>query len=219
VDSLRLLAEHQRDHRQAEHDAGQHQRPHRPSAEGGARHEQSDRGHPAPPAPVGAGARAKSRKNPKLFLSAGSINGGQSAPFSSRPTRSRNGPQKSSSPYARNARVHSAEQIGQLRGSFRQFGQVWPILIRQDGTIIAGHGRLEAAKAEGFKTIRVIVAFGWTAMVYKLTDAAQKSWPPRDRSARYDIELTAISQRVARRFHNPAAACPRNPSHLRLWVP
>lgn len=65
-------------------------------------------------------------------------------------------------PYERNARIHGAEQIGQLRASFREFGQVWPVLIRKDGTIIAGHGRLEAAKAEGLKTIRVIVASGWT---------------------------------------------------------
>jgi ParB-like chromosome segregation protein Spo0J len=65
-------------------------------------------------------------------------------------------------PYAGNARLHSPEQIAQLRGSFRQFGQVWPVLVRKDGTLIAGHGRLEAAKAEGFKTVRVIVANGWT---------------------------------------------------------
>lgn len=65
-------------------------------------------------------------------------------------------------PYQRNARTHSAKQIEQLRGSFRQFGQVWPILAREDGTIIAGHGRLEAAKAEGLAKVRVIVAAGWS---------------------------------------------------------
>lgn len=65
-------------------------------------------------------------------------------------------------PYARNARKHSAKQVEQLRASFREFGQVWPILVREDGTIIAGHGRLEAAKAEGLTEIRVIVARGWS---------------------------------------------------------
>jgi ParB-like chromosome segregation protein Spo0J len=64
--------------------------------------------------------------------------------------------------YERNARTHSDKQVEQLRGSFRKFGQVWPILVREDGTIIAGHGRLEAAKAEKLKTVQVIVAHDWT---------------------------------------------------------
>ena len=65
-------------------------------------------------------------------------------------------------PYERNARTHSPEQIEQLRNSFRTYGQVWPILVREDGTVISGHGRIEAAKAEGFGTLQVIVARGWT---------------------------------------------------------
>jgi len=65
-------------------------------------------------------------------------------------------------PYERNARTHSKKQIQQLRDSFRSFGQVWPILVREDGTIIAGHGRLEAAKAEGLTEVRVILASGWS---------------------------------------------------------
>lgn len=66
-------------------------------------------------------------------------------------------------PYDRNARKHSDKQVNQLRRSFKQFGQVWPLLVREDGTIIAGHGRFEAAKAEGFTQVRVIVARDWTA--------------------------------------------------------
>jgi ParB-like chromosome segregation protein Spo0J len=66
-------------------------------------------------------------------------------------------------PYDRNARKYGAIQIEQLRGSFRKFGQVWPLLVREDGTVIAGHGRLEAAKLEGFTQVRVIVATGWSA--------------------------------------------------------
>lgn len=64
--------------------------------------------------------------------------------------------------YERNARKHSAKQVDQLRGSFRKFGQVWPILVREDGTIIAGHGRLAALKAEGITEVRVLVAKGWS---------------------------------------------------------
>ena len=40
---------------------------------------------------------------------------------------------------------------------------MWPLLVHEDGTIIAGHGRLKAAKLEGFTEIRVIVAAGWPA--------------------------------------------------------
>jgi len=64
--------------------------------------------------------------------------------------------------YEGNARKHSQKQVDQLRSSFRQFGQVWPILVRGDDTVIAGHGRLEAAKQEAFTEVRVIVAKGWT---------------------------------------------------------
>ncbi len=64
--------------------------------------------------------------------------------------------------YDRNARKHPPQQLKQLRSSFQKYGQVWPVLVRADGTIIAGHGRFEAAKAEGYTEIRVIVASGWS---------------------------------------------------------
>jgi GNAT superfamily N-acetyltransferase len=64
-------------------------------------------------------------------------------------------------PYARNARVHPPEQIRQLRASIRKFGQVWPILVDEGGTIIAGHGRLQAAKREKMTEVTVIVAKDW----------------------------------------------------------
>ena len=50
-------------------------------------------------------------------------------------------------PYVNNARTHSTEQINQLRASLREFGFVNPILVDADLNVIAGHGRLEAAKA------------------------------------------------------------------------
>ena len=52
-------------------------------------------------------------------------------------------------PYEHNARTHSPDQIDKLRASLREFGFVNPILIDQDYGIIAGHGRLLAAQAEG----------------------------------------------------------------------
>jgi ParB-like chromosome segregation protein Spo0J len=66
-------------------------------------------------------------------------------------------------PAKRNARTHSAEQIEQLRLAMRKFGFPKPILVRHTRRIIAGHGRWEAAKLEGFKTVPVIIApRAWT---------------------------------------------------------
>ena len=49
-------------------------------------------------------------------------------------------------PYPRNARTHSKKQIKQIAHSIRQFGFTNPILIDKDTMILAGHGRIEAAK-------------------------------------------------------------------------
>jgi hypothetical protein len=46
----------------------------------------------------------------------------------------------------RNARIHGVEQIGQIRASLREFGWTMPVLVRENGMLIAGHGRLEAAR-------------------------------------------------------------------------
>lgn len=48
-------------------------------------------------------------------------------------------------PYARNARTHPDEQIGQIAASMQRFGFTIPMLVAENGTIIAGHGRLIAA--------------------------------------------------------------------------
>lgn len=76
-------------------------------------------------------------------------------------------------PYARNARTHPEEQIEQIMGSMRRFGFTIPMLIAEDGTIIAGHGRFEAARRLGFDEVPVMVARGWTedqARQYTLAD-------------------------------------------------
>lgn len=65
-------------------------------------------------------------------------------------------------PYSRNTRLHGKEQIEQIRASMRQFGWTIPVLVREDGTVIAGHGRLAAGKVEGYKQVPVIIAAGWT---------------------------------------------------------
>lgn len=56
-------------------------------------------------------------------------------------------------PYARNARTHSKKQIRQIARSIERFGFVNPVLIGDEGQIIAGHGRVEAARLLGIKTV------------------------------------------------------------------
>lgn len=66
-------------------------------------------------------------------------------------------------PYAKNARTHSEAQIGQLAQSIRKFGWTNPILVDGAKGIIAGHGRLAAAKALGMTEVPVIELAGLTA--------------------------------------------------------
>lgn len=61
-------------------------------------------------------------------------------------------------PYARNARTHSKEQIAQLRASLREFGFVSPAVIDNDYNILVGHGRIMAAREEGYKTVPCVFA-------------------------------------------------------------
>jgi len=60
-------------------------------------------------------------------------------------------------PYARNARTHSDEQIAQIAASIAEFGFVNPCLVGADGVLVAGHGRLAAARKLGLPTVPVVV--------------------------------------------------------------
>lgn len=59
-------------------------------------------------------------------------------------------------PYARNARTHSDAQVAQIAGSIREFGFTNPVLIDADGGIIAGHGRVTAARKLGMQEVPCI---------------------------------------------------------------
>ena len=65
-------------------------------------------------------------------------------------------------PYARNARTHSAEQVAQIAASMREFGFTNPVLLDEQGTIIAGHGRLAAAQKLALDRIPTITLRGLT---------------------------------------------------------
>ena len=60
-------------------------------------------------------------------------------------------------PYARNARTHSDDQVAQIAASIAEFGFTNPILAGRDGVIVAGHGRLAAAKKLGLAVVPVVV--------------------------------------------------------------
>jgi DNA modification methylase len=65
-------------------------------------------------------------------------------------------------PYARNARTHSEEQVGQIAASIREWGWTVPVLVDEAGGIIAGHGRILAAQKLGIAEVPCMVAAGWS---------------------------------------------------------
>jgi site-specific DNA-methyltransferase (adenine-specific) len=92
-------------------------------------------------------------------------------------------------PYARNAREHSKEQIQNLRASLREFGFVAPLLIDANDNILAGHGRLLAAKAEGMTEVPCV-------LVEHLTDVQRRAYILADNrlaeQASWDAELVSL---------------------------
>lgn len=79
-----------------------------------------------------------------------------------------------------NARIHSKEQITKLRSSLREFGFVNLIIIDEDFNVIAGHGRLEAAKAESIAEVPCM-------FVNHLTDAQKKAYIIADNRMAIDV--------------------------------
>lgn len=76
-------------------------------------------------------------------------------------------------PYGRNAKIHGPEQINRLRESLRQFGFVRPLLVDRELRLIAGHGMLEAARAEGMMQVPCVLVEG-------LTDAQRRAYVHAD---------------------------------------
>ncbi|MBT7443373.1 MAG: site-specific DNA-methyltransferase [Methylococcales bacterium] len=92
-------------------------------------------------------------------------------------------------PYTNNARTHSDEQVSQIADSIREFGFVNPVLVNGSNVIIAGHGRLLAAKKLGMTEVPVIVLGHLTeAQVKALTLADNKL----AENAGWDEELLRI---------------------------
>lgn len=92
-------------------------------------------------------------------------------------------------PYVNNARTHSPEQINKLRSSLREFGFVNPVIIDKDYNILVGHGRISAAKAEGYKEVPCV-------FVEHMTEAQKKAYIIADNrmalDAGWDDELLKL---------------------------
>lgn len=91
-------------------------------------------------------------------------------------------------PYARNARTHSDEQVAQIAASIKEFGWTNPILVDGENGIIAGHGRLAAARKLGNTEVPVIELTG-------LSEAQKRAYILADNklalNAGWDIDLLA----------------------------
>lgn len=92
-------------------------------------------------------------------------------------------------PYVNNARTHSPEQINKLRSSLREFGFINPVIIDRDFGVIAGHGRILAAKEEGITEVPCVFAD-------HLTEAQKKAYIIADNrmamDAGWDEELLRV---------------------------
>ena len=92
-------------------------------------------------------------------------------------------------PYVNNARTHSKQQILKLRSSLREFGFINPVIIDQEYNVIAGHGRLMAAKEEGIGEVPCV-------LVDYLTEAQKKAYILADnrfaQDAGWDEELLRL---------------------------
>ena len=95
-------------------------------------------------------------------------------------------------PFARNSRTHSDEQVAQIAASIREFGFTNPILVDEVNSIIAGHGRLAAAMRLGLEQVPTITLAG-------LTDAQKRAYVIADNklalNAGWDFELLASELR------------------------
>lgn len=89
-------------------------------------------------------------------------------------------------PYEQNARVHPPEQVDRIVASIEEFGWTFPLLVRDDRMVIAGHGRLLAAQQMGMETVPCLVASDWNeaqCRAYTVADnrlAEGSSWSQND---------------------------------------
>ena len=120
-------------------------------------------------------------------------------------------------PYARNARTHSDEQISQLAASIKEWGWTTPVLVDEQGSIIAGHGRTLAAQRLQMTEVPVMVAAGWSEAkkrAYILADnklALNAGWDNEMLALElgeigdlgFDLDLTGFKAEEIQALHTP----------------
>lgn len=92
-------------------------------------------------------------------------------------------------PYVRNSRTHSEEQVAQIAASIKEFGFTNPVLVDSEGGIIAGHGRVMAARKLGLEEVPTIA-------LNDLTEAQKRAYIIADNrlplNAGWDFEMLAV---------------------------
>lgn len=100
-------------------------------------------------------------------------------------------------PYARNAKVHSDDQIEEIKASIQEFGFNAPVLIDGDGVIIAGHGRVIAARALGLAKVPTVI-------LRHLTEEQKRAYVIADNkigeNSKWDQELLEVEMAELRNF-------------------
>jgi hypothetical protein len=95
-------------------------------------------------------------------------------------------------PYARNARTHSDEQVAQLAASIKEWGWTTPVLVDEDGEIIAGHGRVMAARKLNIDEIPTMTATGWSKAQKQAYVLADNQLP---QNAGWDMDLLSVEMK------------------------
>src|SRR6266566_10124620 len=93
-------------------------------------------------------------------------------------------------PYSRNARTHSRKQVKQIAAAIKEFGFTNPVLIDESDEIIAGHGRVAAAKLLGLR--------GGMDVFWLVCREIWRLSPPRDDEAKQESDCEGLERRCAR---------------------
>lgn len=95
-------------------------------------------------------------------------------------------------PYARNARTHSDEQVAQIAASIKEWGWTTPVLVDESGEIIAGHGRVMAARKLNIDEIPTMTATGWSKAQKQAYVLADNQLP---QNAGWDVDLLSVEMK------------------------
>lgn len=118
-------------------------------------------------------------------------------------------------PYARNARTHSPEQVQRIAGSIKEFGFLNPVVISDDGGILAGHGRVMAAQKLGLKEIPCVIES-------HLTEAQKRAYILADNrlalDAGWDEEMLKVELSELQDLNFDLDLIGFNPEELQIYL-